>query len=170
MAASSATAGGQQDHLGRTIDGWPGRGSGISDIGYMVKSLQQGLRAAVSRQLRALNLTMADFTALSVMSNAPGLSNAELAKLCFVTPQTMHQVVARLEERQLIRRQSGGTRKEGLKASLTLEGKRTLRRCMAINERVHATMLDGLSAADQERFGSLLQHCLDRLSRDHHSS
>ena len=167
MAAPWAAAGPPQDVLVPNIQGWPGRCSGISDIGYMVKSLQQGLRAAVSRQLRALDLTMADFTALSVMSNAPGLSNAELAKLCFVTPQTMHQVVARLEERNLIRRQSGGTRKDGLKASLTPEGKRMLRRCMAINERVHATMLAGLTDADQERLGNLLQHCLDRLSRYH---
>ncbi len=71
-------------------------------LGYRIKRLQQALRHAMDATLAELNLTTAQYAALCALENDPGLSNAELARRCFVTPQTMHQVVTGLERAGLL--------------------------------------------------------------------
>ena len=58
----------------------------------------------MDRALVELNLTTPQYSVLSELHEFPGLSNADLARKSFVTPQTMNLIVQNLEARELIGR------------------------------------------------------------------
>ena len=72
--------------------------------GYLVKRVQVALRSAMDRALLSEDLTTPQYGVLSALQKAPGLSNAELARRSFVTPQTMIRIVASLEDKGLVTR------------------------------------------------------------------
>src|SRR5690606_35150198 len=74
--------------------------------GYLIKRLHLGLTAAVEKRLQeeGLDLTRQQGIALMVLVQHPGVSNAELARLNAVSPQTMHQAMLRLERDGLVTR------------------------------------------------------------------
>ncbi len=94
------------------------------------------LRAEMSRRLAPEGLSVPEFTALSVLSVRGGLSNAELARRSFVTPQAMNQVLASLEEKQLVARPAPGEQARGHHrargAKLTAKGRRAVARAQTI--------------------------------------
>lgn len=61
---------------------------------YLVKRLEMAERARMEEALRPLRVTLAQYTALSVLERRGGLSSAQLARRHFVTPQAMQQLVA----------------------------------------------------------------------------
>ena len=77
--------------------------SGITEeVGYLLKEVQQDLRKRMDRALVELNLTTPQYSVLSELHEFPGLSNADLARKSFVTPQTMNLIVQNLEARELM--------------------------------------------------------------------
>lgn len=52
-----------------------------------------------SAALREHGATVAHYDVLAFLDEQPGLSNADLARQAFVTPQSMNQVLRELEER-----------------------------------------------------------------------
>ena len=49
-------------------------------------------------------LGIAQFLVLSLLAETPGLANADLARRAFVTPQSMNEVLKRLESTGLVER------------------------------------------------------------------
>jgi DNA-binding MarR family transcriptional regulator len=72
--------------------------------GYLLKRAQQALRNAMDNELRVLNLTSSQYATLAALELEAGLSNADLARRCFVAPQTMHQILIGLEKAKLLER------------------------------------------------------------------
>ncbi|MGK5682933.1 MarR family winged helix-turn-helix transcriptional regulator [Actinoplanes sp. URMC 104] len=72
-------------------------------LGY-VKRAEQTTQAAKERALREFGLTPAQQTALAVLSDHQGITAAQLARECAVTPQTMNSTLSRLEKAGLIAR------------------------------------------------------------------
>jgi DNA-binding MarR family transcriptional regulator len=107
-----------------------------------------------------LGLTLAQYTALSVLSTRPGLTNAQLARRSLITPQGMNPALAVLADKGLIRRKRARHGRE-LAIHLTTKGKKLLERCNAATEAVEKEMLGRLSAEDLERFVSYLQVLTD---------
>ena len=73
-------------------------------VGYELKRVQHALRQAMDEALRETGVTTPQYAAMSVLAEEPGLSNARLARRSFVTPQTMNQILARLEASGLVER------------------------------------------------------------------
>jgi len=71
-------------------------------FGYVLKRTQLALRGAMDGALATLDLTTPQYAALSELAKEQGLSNAELARRCFVTPQTMHRILGGLERDALV--------------------------------------------------------------------
>src|ERR1700761_1754771 len=82
-------------------------------LAYAVGRFHTVLRAEMSRRLAPEGLSVPEFTALSVLSARGGLSNAELARRSFVTPQAMNQVLSSLEEKELVTRPAPGEQARG---------------------------------------------------------
>lgn len=60
---------------------------------------------AKARVLRELEISPAQHQALTIIHGWPGVTSAEVARRCLVTPQTMASTVAKLELAGLVRRE-----------------------------------------------------------------
>jgi DNA-binding MarR family transcriptional regulator len=134
-----------------------------SDLGYSVKRAQQALRNAIDPALAGLGLTMAQYAALYNLRRRPGASSAELARMSFVTPQTMVRIVTDLEGRGLLSREPSQAHARVLQARLSEDGEAVLQRAQRRVDLVHAHMLEGIPAAEIERFHGWLIHIAARL-------
>src|SRR5580658_7667294 len=70
-------------------------------VGYLIKRAQTVLHDAMADALGSHDLTVTQFAVLTGLDEEPGLSNADLARRAFVTPQSMHAVLQELERLQL---------------------------------------------------------------------
>jgi DNA-binding MarR family transcriptional regulator len=131
-------------------------------VGYALKRAQAALRGMMDTALAGHALTTAQYAALAALEADPGLSNAELARRSFVTPQTMIQVLALLERDGLVERSPG--RGRVLETRLTAEGAARVAAAHATVEGIEARMLAGLDADDTERLLGWLHGCADRIA------
>src|SRR3990170_5575644 len=71
--------------------------------GYLIKRVQQSLRRQCDAALRPTGLSMAQYVALRALADHPDASAAELARLCFVTRQSLQDLLAGLRTAGLSR-------------------------------------------------------------------
>lgn len=133
-------------------------------VGYRLKRAQQALRAAMNDTLRERGITTAQYAALSALEGAEPLSGAELARRCFVTPQTMNGIVVGLERARWVERIPHPEHGRVIETHLTEAGSTLLRGAhravLAIEER----MLGGMDAAERWRLGEALRRCTENLA------
>jgi len=67
-------------------------------LGYVLKRAQHALRTSIDDELNHLGLTTAQYNLLSAVAVERGISNASLARMAFVTAQSMQGIVANLEK------------------------------------------------------------------------
>ena len=127
--------------------------------GYLVKRVQVALRSAMDRALLSEDLTTPQYAVLSALQKAPGLSNAELARRSFVTPQTMIRIVASLEDKGLVTRVEHPQHGRILEASLTAAGEKTVNACRQRVKRVENRMEGDLSETERRTLADLLERC-----------
>ena len=123
------------------------------------------LRAAMDEALREIDLTSPQFTALDALSREPGMTNAELARRCSVTPQTMHAIVLGLESAGLIVRQPHLTQARLLQLYLSNAGEQMAEEGRFLVTGVEARLLILMSTAERNQLGNLIRQCLATLSR-----
>ena len=71
-------------------------------VGYPVKRVQQGLRRRCDTALKPTGLSMAQYTTLRALAEHPEASAAELARLCFVTRQSLQDMLVGLRTAGLV--------------------------------------------------------------------
>lgn len=69
-----------------------------------VKQAEQATQAAKDAALASFDLPKAQYNALLILSLDEGITAAELARRCFITPQSAGETVKRLEAKGLITR------------------------------------------------------------------
>lgn len=118
---------------------------------YAVKIAQHAQRGYMDRELLRVGLTAPQFSALSFVYTSPGSSNADIARLSFVTAQTMQAILAGLERAGLIVRTPHPTHGRILIASLTTAGHQALdagRKVMMDAEAIAVASIEPLMADD----------------------
>ncbi len=134
-------------------------------VGYVLKRVQQALRAAMDEALRRRGLTTAQYAALSVLEAGAGLSGAELARHCFVTPQTMNEIVAHLEAAGLIERRRGDDARVR-RAYLTAAGQDVVGACHQVVGVIEERMVSGLSPRERQQLLDSLHRCVNALEEE----
>ena len=132
-------------------------------VGHVLKRAQAALRASMDEKLAANGLNTAQFAALFALQREPGLSNADLARRAFVTPQTMIRIVEGLESRGLIVRTQHPTHGRVIETSLSLSGKKLVAASSQGVIDVEARMLRLLSAREKSQLFELLNRCVEGL-------
>lgn len=168
-AALPRPASGRRGGNHRGGDAAPGPGGAVGHVGYPLKRAQHALRLAMDGALAPLDLTTPQYVVLSVLGQAEdagevALSGAELARRCFVTPQTMTGLVGGLEARDLVRRRPHPMHGRVLDVGMTSAGRDTLRRAHGVARVVERRMLAGRTAAEQRQFAAWLLDCSDALT------
>ena len=137
-----------------------------SRVGYELKRVQHDLRLGMDGTLKELGVTTPQYAALSVLAEEPGLSNAALARRSFVTPQTMNQIMVRLEAARLVERHAHPEHGRVLQAYLTEEGKRLRQKCAGRVDAIEGLMVSGLSDEERSNLLGLLRRCSAALRRE----
>ena len=133
-------------------------------ISYVVARLERAVRAAVNERVRPYELTTLQYTTLSVLgARGQPLSNAQLARRAYMTPQSMIEVIDALERKGLIRRDPHPSHRRVFPATMTAKGVRVLKACDAAVEQMEEEMLAGLSTDERESLLVGLKSCVRAL-------
>lgn len=135
-------------------------------VGLLLKLAQHALRGAMDDRLRPLGATTPQYAALTALARAGGASNADLARRCFVTPQTMNEILATLAGQGQVSRRDHPTNRRVQVVELTAAGRDKLARCDTVVAEVEAKMVAGLTEAEVRGFADLLRRCADALESD----
>lgn len=121
---------------------------------YLIGRLDRIIRRALEERLRPHGVTLLGYTALAVLAVRPGLSNAQLARRSFMTPQGMSQAVAALAERGLVDRSPDEGNRRRQRIALTPAGRTVVDKCTAAVEEYERSLLSvlGPDACDQLNF------------------
>jgi DNA-binding MarR family transcriptional regulator len=132
-------------------------------VGYLVKRVQQGLRRRCDSALKPTGLSMAQYSTLRALHEHPDASAAELARLCFVTRQSLQDVLAGLRADGLVENADAPARGRSRSLALTRLGSRQLSAAHDAVFGVEAEMLQGISPPDRRSAAEILTSCAKNL-------
>jgi len=119
-------------------------------LGYLLRQASVALRTAMDRALADQGLTSPQFAVLTMIVAYPGASGADLARLTFLTPQTINVIVRNLERDGMVEKSAHATHGRILRLHATARGQALLRHCRKRVAEVEAA-LAALLAKDEER-------------------
>jgi DNA-binding MarR family transcriptional regulator len=139
----------------------------LKPIALLLRQIQGAMRRATEEALRDSGLTAAQANVLTELAYAGPRSNAELARLHSVTPQSMVEILATLERRGLISRLATPNGGRAMPAELTKEGHSQLLSVHLAMRQVEQRLLNALSTADILQLRKLLEACLIGIEREY---
>jgi DNA-binding MarR family transcriptional regulator len=74
-------------------------------LGYLLRQAANAYRNRMEQVLSDLDVTPPQFSAMTMLAAYPGRSNADLARVAMLTPQTMSVIVGNLVKAGLVERQ-----------------------------------------------------------------
>lgn len=125
-------------------------------LGYLIKRVQERFRVQMDATLEAHRLTTSSYAALYHLRHGPR-SGAQLARACWVTPQTMHRITTDLIERGFV--QQAGAQGRAILLELSALGLAALTDAEADVLKVEATMTQSLSEQERAQLESALLRC-----------
>jgi len=140
---------------------------GVRPVTVLLRRIQQATRRATEEELRNSGLTVAQANVLTELGHGKPHSNADLARLHSVTPQSMAEILASLEGRGLISRSPKPDFGRAMPAELTNEGHSQLLSVHLAMRNVEQRLLNSLSSADIPRLRKLLEACLVGIEKEH---
>src|SRR5271154_768452 len=124
--------------------------------GYLIKRAQAAIHVCLEEIVSAHGLGIPQYVVLSLLTEIPGLANADLARRAFVTPQSMNEVLKQLESTGLVERRANPMNARILNAYLTRTG---ARKRSAVNSQVRdleARLLGGLTIDERQTLNRAL--------------
>ena len=128
----------------------PGLGEGkrgeAGYLGYLLRQAANAQRNRMDRTLATVGLTHPQFLVMTMLRAYPGCSNADIARLTILTPQTVHAIMTALRRKGLITRRPDPVRRRVLNIELTDAGQNLLNRgrtrALAVDSDLAAPMTD----------------------------
>ena len=124
--------------------------------GYLLKVVQHEIRKRMDEELREIDLTTPQYAALSILNEFPGISNAELSRKCFITPQTMNLIIHKLEKRKIIEKTASLSHGRIQNIALTGRGRKLLDEADKIVMDVENKLTRKLSDGEKKTLNELL--------------
>lgn len=137
----------------------PAPRSGVDWIGYNLKITQHRLRQRLDAELARIGITAPQNAVLLAVAGNPRISNAELARAAFVTPQTMQAILVNLERDGLIARSPHPEHGRVIMTELTAAGQRAVAEGAKAADVVERQMLSMLSPEEARLLCELLKRC-----------
>ncbi|WP_158605563.1 MarR family winged helix-turn-helix transcriptional regulator [Amycolatopsis panacis] len=131
---------------------------------YAIGRLDRGITRELQQGLKPLGLSPHQYATLTVLRSRSGLSNAQLARRAYVTPQAMNQVISSLIAEGLITRKPSGTNQRILETRLTPKGRRLTARCDRVAEEIEDRMLDGVPPPQRAELLDAIRACVRRIN------
>ena len=132
-------------------------------LSYVIGRLDRALRREIGALVAPFGLTVPKYTALSILRDRPGLSNAQMARRSYVTPQSMNEVLASLETDGLVVRAPAANHGRVLELALSDRGYEVLAACDRAVTHMENAMLADLDGPEREQLLEALVNCVYRL-------
>ena len=132
-------------------------------LSYVIGRLDRALRREIGALVAPLGLTVPKYTALSILRDRPGLSNAQMARRSYVTPQSMNEVLASLEADGLIVRAPAANDGRVVEVALSDRGHEVLAACDRAVTHMENAMLADLDDGERTQLREALINCVYRL-------
>jgi DNA-binding MarR family transcriptional regulator len=147
----------------------PDRASDVSTptLVYVVGRVNQGVRRGLQARLTRWQLSISEYTVLSVLEARPDLSNAQLARRSLVTRQSMTRIIASLERRGLVTRRTDPSHGRILRAGLTPAARKLLEALAPAVRELQDEMLADVAPEHREILLAGMLSCMRRLSGEH---
>lgn len=113
-------------------------------LSYMIARVDRIISKLLTEQLKQLNITLPQYTALSVLAARGSLSNAKLAERSFIKPQSANKILQDLLALGWIKKHSDPTHGRRILIQLTASGKIKINECNLVVEQLEQNMLKGI--------------------------
>lgn len=119
-------------------------------LGYLLRQAQVAHRIRMERALAELDVTLPQFSVLTMLAAYPGASGAELARLSLLTPQTMSVIVNNLERGGAVTRRPHAQHGRIQLIEVTAAGRQLLADCRVRIQPVEDAMVAGLTEPEEQ--------------------
>jgi DNA-binding MarR family transcriptional regulator len=133
-------------------------------LSYVIGRLDRVVRSAIGGAIRGQGLSVGQYTALSVLGHRGSLSNAQLARRSYVSPQSMNEVLLNLESQGFVTRVDDPNHGRIRQTALTPKGCEALAACDTLVAAVEADMMASLSADERGTLRRLMVECVHGLN------
>lgn len=133
-----------------------------------MRRLILGVRSLLEAELRSEGMSLAQLRVLKAVDQNKGVSSAELARACLVTPQSMQSLLTRAVREGWLTRSHTAKNDRILTASLTPLGRDLLRRGMEVLSRTEQRVWNSTRLSDLKELNRLLAGALEQLG--HHDA
>jgi DNA-binding MarR family transcriptional regulator len=124
---------------------------------YLLKRAEIESFSQMAATLETFNITPMQFTVLYFVDyNKDDLSSAQLSRRFLVKPQSMNELVAVLEKKNLLKKEVHPSNRRILHVQLTAKGKKLLGKCNLSLDKLEGNLLRGLSSTEIKKLKDLL--------------
>ncbi|SSV49402.1 MarR family winged helix-turn-helix transcriptional regulator [Acinetobacter nosocomialis] len=113
-------------------------------LSYMIARVDRIISKHLTEHLKELEITLPQFTALSVLASKSNLSNAKLAERSFIKPQSANKILQDLLINGWIEKKPDPTHGRRILITLTESGIEKLNKCNEVVLKVEEKMLEGI--------------------------
>lgn len=138
----------------------PGQGKRGEEgyLGYLLRQASAAHRLRMERAMTDVGVTLPQFLVLTMIRAYPGVSNADLARLAMLTPQTVSVIVANLERSGAITRRPHAVHGRIQHIDVTPEGLALLAACRKRSGGIELELLEGFTPEEEQVVRRWLVH------------
>jgi DNA-binding MarR family transcriptional regulator len=129
----------------------------------LMKRILIHFRSQMDEQLRPEGVTTAQLQVLKVIREEPGLSGAQLARTCYITPQSAQALLTGLENDGWIVRSKGQGNDKILAARLTSAGEELLQTAETMVKEIQKRLWRGVADSSIVAMNEVLEQCIANL-------
>ncbi len=129
----------------------------------LMRRLLVGLKGRLDEELREQNVTSAQLRFLQVVKEHPGSSGAQMARACYVTPQSAQALMTRAVERGWVVRGTDPENHRLVTVRLTPAGERLLAYADGVLAQLSAEVWAGVSVAELRTMNAVIEQGLQNL-------
>jgi len=119
-------------------------------LGYLLRQASNAHRARMEKALADITITPPQFSVLTMVNAYPGVSNADLARLSMLTPQTVSVIVNNLEKSGALQRRPHAVHGRIQQLDITDAGKALLKTCKQRAAQVEKELCSHLDDAEAQ--------------------
>jgi DNA-binding MarR family transcriptional regulator len=125
-------------------------------LGYLLRQANATHRQAMEQAMADLGVTSPQFVVLTMLNAYPGISSADVARLAYLTPQTVSLIVANLERAGALARRAHDVHGRIQHLDVTTSGRALLAQCKRRVDALEEKLNAGLSTRDEQAIRSWL--------------
>jgi DNA-binding MarR family transcriptional regulator len=131
----------------------------------LLYGLTRGFRSVLDDELAPFGLTLAQMRVLWMIELNPEANGAEMARICEVTPQSVHAILAGLQKRELITRRHTEASERVLVSEVTERGREVLTQAKVMAETLDKKLWADFSEQELAAADAVLGQALERLGK-----